>query len=318
MRAANRQLVVLAYMNALFAQTEDGARYPDAWYARDASGRRVRNANTGNWMMLPTSEGWVDDRIAECRRRTAEGGYDGCTLDMLGLASLSLGYVTGRPVNPATGREFTREQWLAANARLAARVSAATSGLVYGNGLSTGSLYFGGNTRSLVANLDGGVAEAWLRGSKTGVKAFPSVQRWLQDVRMVQDMQQRGKPLLTLTKLWVDATAKQRDRWRRFALASYLLATDGTSYFFFSGGHGASRTAEHPWYRTRLGRPTSGMLRRSGVYVRNFRAGKVLVNPFETPRRVRFTRRYINLSGRRIPSAITMAPHSAQILRRAG
>jgi hypothetical protein len=316
MRRANPDLVILAYMNAVFAQVEDGGRYPDAWYARDVNGNRIQSRGTGNWMMDPTNEGWIGDRIAECKRRIAEARYDGCSLDMLGLASTSLGYVTGRPVNPRTGHEFTRAEWIDANAALAGRVSAAVSRLVYGNGLSMGDLYFGESTRKLALSLDGGVAEAWLRGSETPVTAFPSEERWLRDIAMMLDVQAMGKPMLTLTKLWVDATAAQRRQWREFALASYLLATDGTSYFFFSGSPTASRTKAHPWYSTRLGQPVEPYRNKDGVYMRNFKKGKVLVNPSGARRTVRFLRRYVDVRGDAVARTFTMAPHTGLVLRR--
>jgi Hypothetical glycosyl hydrolase family 15 len=317
MRRANRDLVVLAYMNALFAQSYEAEAYPSEWYALDAAGERVRNAHTGNWLMVPTAEGWIENRIAECRARIEASGYDGCSLDMLGLAPLKLGYVTARPVNPETGVEYTRDEWLDANAILAGRVSDAIDAPVFGNGLSMGDLYFTHGTSRLLASLDGAMAEAWLRGSKKPPDEFPDEHRWLQDVEMVRHAQAQGKPILTLTKLWSDATPEQEDVWRGFALASYLLATDGSSYFFFSDGWDRPRVKDHPWYRTKLGKPAGEMAARDGVYAREFRKGLVLVNPGEAAVEVPLDRAYVDLDGVTLAGSVTLEPHGAAILRRA-
>jgi hypothetical protein len=316
MKRANPRLIILAYMNALYAHTKEGDKYPADWYMRDSKGDRVRNRNTGNWLMNPAKQGWIDNRIAECKSRMRESGYDGCSLDMLGLASLSLGYVNARPAHE-DGSLWTADQWLDATARLARSINKAVKKrLVYGNGLSTAGLYFGQNTRRLAVQMNGGIAEAWLRGSKTGVKDYPGEKRWRKEIKMIRDVQRMHKPILTLTKLWVRATDKQQDKWRRFALGSFLIATNGKSYFFFSSSFGASRVADHAWYHTRLGSPLGRHRKKQGVYTRNFTRGKVIVNPTGSFRKFRLSKQFVNLSGARVGRTVTLAPHGAQILRR--
>jgi hypothetical protein len=317
MRRANRDLLILAYMNAGFSQFWQSKHFPEDWYAHDRTGARVRNRVTGNYLMVPTNEGWVQNRIEECRLRLAASGYHGCDLDMLGQASLSTGYVTGVAMNPATGREFTRAEWLAATAELAARVRAAvTPKLVMGNGLSTGTLYFGG-TRQLLAGMDGGIAEAWMRGSKLAVDGFHDAATWKKDVDLIVDAEAQGKPILTLTKLWVRSTQAQKDQWRTYSLASFLLATNGRSYFFFSDRFGASRTASHPLYTLDIGTPLGPYANRDGVYTRNFSAGRVLVNPSRRIRTVALGGTYLTPTGNRV-TTVKMGPNTGKILRRAG
>jgi hypothetical protein len=320
MKAANPDLVILAYTNAMFAQFWQSKSFPEDWYAHDSSGKRVTNKVTGNFLMVPTSNGWIQNRIDECKLRIAQSGYDGCSLDMLGQASLSLGYVSGAAINPATKAPWTKAEWLRGTATLAARVHDAVSPagkLVMGNGLSTGALYFDRSapTKQLVTGMDGGIAEAWMRGSKLSVNGFHDEATWKKDVDLVVDAEKAGKPILTLTKLWVKATQAQKDQWRKYSLASFLLATNGTSYFFFSDRFGASRTATHPWYRLDLGSPAAAYVKQGSVYTRAFTKGRVFVNPTKATVTVALDGAYTTPTGARVTS-LKLGPNSGELLRR--
>jgi hypothetical protein len=319
MKKVNPSLVILAYTNAMFSQFWQSKSFPEDWYAHDTTGKRVTNKVTGNFLMVPTSEGWIQNRIDECKLRIEQSGYDGCSLDMLGQASLSLGYVSGAAVNPATTKPWTKAEWLKATAALAARVHAAVAPakLVMGNGLSTGTLYFDRTapTKQLVMGMDGGIAEAWLRGSKLAVNGFHDEATWKRDIDLVVDAEKNGKPILTLTKLWVKATQAQKDQWRKYSLASFLLATGGRSYFFFSDRYGASRTATHPWYRIDLGAPAGAYVKQGGVYTREFTKGRVYVNPTGTSFSVALGGSYVTTAGTTV-STLKLAPHTGELLRR--
>ena len=64
MKRANPRLIILAYMNALYAHTKEGDKYPADWYMRDSNGDRVRNRNTGNWLMNPAKVFPLEGRVA--------------------------------------------------------------------------------------------------------------------------------------------------------------------------------------------------------------------------------------------------------------
>lgn len=320
MREANPGVFVYAYVNATFAQADEGSKYPAAWYALDAQGRRVQNRNTGNFMMDPGHEGWILNRINECRTRITTLGYHGCSLDVLGLAPLSGSFVTTPAVNPRTRAAWTKVDWINATANLARRVNLEMdkSGWVtIGNGLSTGALYFdrANPTKRLLDVMHGGMAEAWLRGASVGVNTYRSESAWKKDVDMLVSAEAAGKPILTLTKMWVaSATQAQKDTWRKYSLASYLLGANGRSYFYFSDGFSASRTAGHPWYQTDIGTPTGAYGKVGSVYSRSFTRGRSMVNPSLSTVTVPVSGTWRTIDGRTVSGSVTLQPNGSEIL----
>jgi hypothetical protein len=326
MKAINPALKVLAYMNATFAQNYEGTAYPATDYALDATGHKITNRKSGNFLMDPSQQDWINTRIKQCETNVQQSGYDGCYMDLLGAAPLNAGFVTAVPINQATHQAWTRAQWLSATANLAGKVRAAAHTitvyghpiLVFGNGLSNGPQYYDPNGPSsvLIGSLDGGIAEAWLRQQEDPPTFYPPRSQWLQNVNMIAQIESMGKSLLTITKMWIPtATQAQQDAWRQFALASYLLGTQGASAFFFSTGSAISRTTPNPWYATALGSPQGpyAFVSTYGVYRRAFATGLVLVNPDTKAHSVTLGKTYYTLSRQAITSA-TMAPDTALIL----
>ena len=129
-------------MNGAFAQAREGDAYPDAWYARDANGSKVRSVGFGNWLMDVTEPGWIDDRARTCERHVA-AGLDGCMLDLLGTAPLLPGYATGIPIDARTQEAWRAKDWLAATSAIARAVQRTVRpAIVIGNGLGTGPRFF--------------------------------------------------------------------------------------------------------------------------------------------------------------------------------
>ncbi len=315
MKQVNPRLIVLAYMNATFIQSgQPGGVLPESAYAHDKNGHRITNHSTGNTLMNPASQQWIETRIFECQSFLSQSGYDGCYLDLLGLAPLSTPFVSSVPINPATKKPYTSAQWLAATGALAAAVrSAVHPHLLYGNGLSDGPLFFTKGTNQLVNDLDGAIAEAWLRGSKTPVGFFPSEAQWKENVNMLAYLEGQGKPLLTLTKLWVPDTKAQAIQWFQYSLASFLLGSGGRSSFFFSPGFNVSRTTPCYWCYLPIGSPQGGYAKVGGVYQRQFSTGKVLVNPTPATVTVQLGGTYKDAYGHSMTSA-RMSPNTGLIL----
>ncbi len=326
MKAVNPNLKVFAYLNATFAQnSEGGTKWPAQDYSYDASGKRIRQVQSGNYLMDPSQSDWITNRINQCETDVEQSGYDGCYLDLLGGAPLGPGFVSATPMNKATNQPYTRGQWLAATANLAASIQNAVHAitvyghpiLVFGNGLSNGPQYYQPTapSRVLIGSLDGGIAEAWLRTQNAPVTLLLTPGQWKLNVNMITAVEAMGKPLLVITKLWVPATQAQQDAWREFALASFLMGTQGQSAFFFSSGFAIPRTAPLPWYNTALGSPSGpyAYVQSEGVYQRAFATGLVLVNVDSKPHTISFGRTYYSLNHQPITSA-TMAPTSGLVL----
>ncbi len=302
-------------MNATFLQAgQPGSNLPESAYAHDANGHRITNAATGNTLMNPASVQWIETRIFECKSFLAQSGYDGCYLDLLGVAPLSTPFVSAVPIDPMTNKPYTTSEWLTLTGSLAAAVRVANCPhVLYGNGLSNGSLFFSKGTDQLVGNLDGGIAEAWMRGSRTPAGFFPNESTWKQNVDMLAYVESQGKPLLTLTKLWVPVTHPQAIQWFQYTLASFLLGSGGLSSFFFSFSPTQSRTTPCYWCYLPIGSPTGSYAKVGGLYQRQFSTGKVLVNPTPATVTVQLGRTYHDAYGHAMTSA-TLTPNTGLIL----
>jgi len=322
MKAANPQLVLLALVSATLAGHDlSPSALPRNWYLRDELGHRVRS--NGLWipqyLMDPSAPGWIRDRVRTCRRALHLSGYAGCMVDVLGLAPLDPNYVSGLPVDPATGEVWTNGKWLETTSHLAAEVKAHVAGaVVVGNGLMSGPRYFDPSapTSQILEGVDGGVAEAWLRGAWQPLARYPTEEQWKQSVDMLADVEHRGKELLVLTKAWAAGTAAEKDAWHEFALASFLLGENARTFFSFSSGFNGDPTAADPMWGIQLGSPTGAYTQIDNAYMRSFQNGLVLVNPTLVATTVPLDHTYVTMRGTSV-KMVTLEPHTAEILTRA-
>jgi hypothetical protein len=320
MRAANPNLRLFGYMNGVYAQSSEGSKYPESWYAHDANGNRVKSRSFGNYMMDMSNPSWWADRASTCTALLAETGYDDCYLDMLGTAPLAPNYNTAQPIDPRTGKAWTHPDLLAADLELAKAVRATDpGGLLASNGLVNGQRYFkpaGQSPVVLFQELDAVHAEIFLRDKNTPIGTFKTEAAWKQDVDMLVDVGGRGKVAWTTTKMWnVSSTATQAqiDRWHKYSLASFLLGTNGRSYYNFSAKNTvASVLADHPWDRVQIGDPVNRYANVSGVYRRDFTNGIALVNPTTATATVNLGGTYRDLNGVQ-RSSITLTASQGEV-----
>jgi hypothetical protein len=324
MRLANPSVKVLVYLNGAYAQQNQGpssGAYPSNWYAKDAYGSPVTSKTEGNWLMDVSNQAWVQDRAQTCTSYLADSGYDGCYVDMLGASSVARGYVSSPPVNPGTGQVWTSQDWLAATSNLGGAVKNGNSSrMVVGNGLQNGRQYFSSpdGTSVLLNGIDGGNAQGWIRGAGDAINAFPSVANWKQDVDMLTDAGVKGKSVMTMTKVWgVTATQDQIDAVHRFALASFLLGSNGNQYFDFDANQtDGAVVPDHPYDHVNVGQPTGAYALTSKVYVRYFTNGIAVVNPSKTATYTfNLAGTYRNLQGQSV-SSVTLAPDTGDVFSR--
>ncbi len=323
MHAANPLLKMLVYLNGTYLPTGQAGRYTEDQFAHTATGARVNQALTwGNYLMNVASPTWADSRATLCKQLLASNGADGCYLDMMGPQALNPGYNTGRAVNPATpGKLWTWADYQVKVKAIADAVRAANPGApIAGNGLADGARYYAPkSSKPLLSYLDAAHAEIWLREGRSSVDNWPSLSVWQQDVEMLADAgSTTGTPVLTQTKVWTTtATPALIVQWHRFALASFLLGTDGNSWFEFSGSRTfAAVTGDSKDDRVdvgdaagRYGRDPGG----SGAYVRSFTKGYAAVNPGTSAVTVTLPiGTYRNLDGDIVTSQ-TLPPHSGDV-----
>jgi Hypothetical glycosyl hydrolase family 15 len=316
MKAANPDLILLAYMNATFAQRNEGTRYPSSWYLRDANGRQVRSRNFGNYLMDPTDPAWIGDRVETCRRFLRISHYDGCLLDMLGSAPVHPGYVTAAPIDPSTGQPWNADAWLRATSALAGAVERGNpQAIVVGNGLQNGTRFFDRSAPSsvILEGIDGGIAETWLRDASQPITSYPDIEAWRASVEMLSAT---DADVFVMTKTWTNGTPEQKEAWHRFAYASFLLGDVGHAFFTFSSARSSSVDLDTLAAGTSIGAPTAPFQRTGNVYERPFTDGLVVVNPGPAATSVRLDGTYRGDDGDVIRS-VTLGPHDAAILTRA-
>ncbi|MEO3936448.1 putative glycoside hydrolase [Dermatophilaceae bacterium Soc4.6] len=329
MKAANPSLVVMAYTNATMARPTEGAAYPTDWYVRDSAGVQVRS-KYANYMMDVRKQGWIHNRVLECRSNLDTSGYDGCLLDIMGPAPVTApfgatGQVDREPVDARTGRPWTATDWMASTTHLADVMAAAVAPkLVYGNGVSDGLRYFGTSatggtdgTRQLLTPARSVIAEGFLRPGRAPIDVVPDLSTWQANVAMVKDAEARGLQLLLTTKAWTDATPGQKDQVHEFSLSTYLLAAGGRTRWVFLYEELGDVMARHPWWAeaAALGGPRgSDFVNPRGLYQRSFVGGRVLVNPGTTTVVQSLGRPLLTLDGATVTS-VTLPPHSGKVLR---
>jgi hypothetical protein len=314
MRAANPSMKLFVYLNGTYLYKRLVGTLPDALLSHDARGAIIRSRGYGNVLANPASPGWVTYVQGECAKLLLGSPFDGCFLDMLGTGPLFPGYGTGLPINPATGKVWTKRDWLTTTAALAAKVAASTGKPVLGNGLGSGPRYFNadGPASLLLNGATGATAEAWVRPAGAPLSWHQKASAWQQEVDMLSHAHSVGGLALTITKTWTAGSVAQKANARKFALATFLLGNNGSSYFYFTANPTDPATLGDPLYDLPIGSPTGPYTVSTGVYERAFTNGKVVVNPTGAPVTVSLGGAYVRSGGTAATSA-NLGPYEAEI-----
>ena len=302
MRSANPRMRLLVYVDGMLSDNDPGGTlWPNAWYAHDSNGNKITTRQPGDhYLMNPANTGWGGKITNDCSDGVAMG-YDGCFLDSMGLAPFSTSYATGRPINPSTGQVWTEHAWLNATDAVGQRVNNALgTALVVLNGLGAGWRYQNdpAATSALLKGVDGAMAELFVRAPHEAIQARRSETMWKYDVDMLVDAGMRGKSLVVTTKTWTTSTQPQRDTVHKYALATFLLGTNGKSFFsFVESDDYDSAIADSAYDRVNVGTPRSPYAKVDGLYRRNFTNGVAVVNPTSSPASTVLDGFYTDLAG---------------------
>jgi hypothetical protein len=159
-----------------------------------------------------------------------------------------------------------------------------------------------------------GQAEDFLRGATDAPTHYPTAAIWLNQINMLVDAGSRGDVVLAQTKLWVAATSAQADAWHTFTLASFLLGSNGGSYYSFSVGHTmADLTSDSPYDTVDVGTPTDSFSLIDGVYQRQFTNGFAAVNVGSEAQTIPVSGCVTDLEGSTYTSSVTMSPDSGNV-----
>lgn len=315
MRVVNPSLKILIYVNGTFAFPNELRSIPTTWYAHDSAGKGIQSKQFGNTLMDPTNAGWIANRQQRCASLIAASGFDGCFLDAMGPAPVKASYMSSLPYNKATHANWTLHDWLGQSAHLGAMVKASVKPkLVFVNGIQQGLEYFNsaGPTSAILAGVDGGMFELFLRAPGDKIGRYPNETRWLADVKAVADMAAHGKTALLLTKVWVSGTAAQFAAWDEFTRAAFLMGYGGNACLHFQTDRGVS--VVNPAWAVDLGAPTGSFVKTSaGYYSRSFATGLALANLTTKSITVPLGGSYRLPSGQ-ITSTVTLLPSSGIVL----
>jgi hypothetical protein len=319
MHRENPRLKFLVYLNGCcnLGPAELMSSFPDSSYAHTAGGARITSAD-GTPMMNRRDRTWFQSRASECHTLMTNVGYDGCFYDSFG-ARWFIQAGSGTPIDPLTNATWTATNYVQVGGQMLGNVRAANAGALVGiNGLGSGPGYFsaGWDVQGMLPAVDMAMAEDFLVTPTTSATTYESVDRWKQEVAMVQDVVGKGKTFLATVKLWSSATAAQEAQWSKFAEGTLLLATDSPrAYLDFQNEHSAyAPTQYYPWYNVSLGSATTSTYAVSGgCYVRPYTNGVVVVNPAPSGAcSYALGGTFTDLEGRAVSTA-SLGAHSADI-----
>lgn len=317
MHSANPALKLLVYENAAFSGS--ATQFPASWYEHTASGALVQSVQYSRYMMDMTNQSWLQSVGQSCANAVAAYGFDGCYFDLLNTAPMLPGFLTGTPIDSQTGAPWTTPDYVTALVNAVPVLRAANPGVpVVGNTLGTGFSYFktdGTSVRPVLDELDGGHAEDFLRSATEPLTQYPNVNTWLGSVNMLADAGSRGDSVLAQTKLWVTASASQTTSWYRYAAATFLLGTSGTSYFNFAPAQTVAGLTYQPYGQINVGTPIGSYFLAEGVYQRRYTDGLIVVNPGTTQATFALPAgTWTTLEGVTEGSQMTLAPDSGDVL----
>ena len=314
MKAANPNLKLFVYLNGTFLYKRLYGTVSSSILAHGANGQLLQSHGYGNYLGDIGDPAWTSYVQRNCAKLLAGTDYDGCYLDMLGTGPLWPGYLTGLPINPATGQVWTRLAWLQATSGIASAVASYTGKPVLGNGIGNGPRYFSpaAPSKLLLGGATGASAETWTRQAGAPLSYHEPVAQWQEEVNMLSDASSAGGLALTITKAWSAGTAAQKESARLYALATFLLGNDGDSYFYFTANKTDPATLDDPLYHLQIGSPEGAYVVQNGAYVRTFTNGKVVVNPTSSVVSVDLGGSYRRPDGSYALGA-TLSPYSAQI-----
>lgn len=215
---------------------------------------------------------------------------------------------SSRPINPATGNEFTqneREQdILSAAARLRQLADTEANGMKYMVNVwnDVEAMYFDRNIYpELMQYLDYALFEEWTAKSN-GSPVSEGV--WLRRVLEAQDMIQnrRAEPVVQ---------AEWGDFW--YALSSLLLVRENGKGSIWSQAMFSDAILQK-LNSLNMGNPLQSMVFLGGAYQRNWERGKVVVNPNDTKTvTVSLGGNYKDLETGNIVNSITLAPKKGKV-----
>jgi hypothetical protein len=297
--------------SALPGTSANRVKIKNLYYATDpASGCWISNQQAQAYAIIDASDNGRKDRSVGVAGPT----YDGIFADNTGWPILTS--ANAQPLDPRTGQPYAPQTYENDILALADAISQSIGKPVVGNSLWAGAQYFSTpSTSQAFGHMTTAMAEGFMRWSTTPLTTFRNVAAWKQDVDMLADAGSKGKRVITLVQVagTMNATQAQLDQWHKYSLASFLLGTNGKSYYQFRIT-GTVPMTPSPWDSAPVGSPTGAYFKNaSGAYERDFSSGKALVNPTTATVTVPLGGTYYTLNRQQVTS-VTLAPNTGEVV----
>ena len=330
MRQANPNLQIFVYYNGMQSASSG---FPAAWYMKDKAGNRIKTVIGNMYLMNPAAQAPYTSggvTYASWTSWAAHGCANALSMGSSDLHRMLAGHARNRtaglqlqPKRRAALQPHNREHLDDRRLDQADRHTR-LEGILDHRQAGHGQRPF--QRSSLLQRQQ---RPALLRQRRTRRKLAarrhrqdrwrPSIDQWKQNVQMLIDAGSGSKALQVTTKTWTTSTTTQREAWRRYALASFMLGNSGHDYFQFSPSHTTLPwNDDSPLYHLSLGTPTQtattvdGYLQ-NGVYSRTYTNGIVLVNPSQTSITINLPQTYYTTTGTPT-TTITLPPGDGNLL----
>ncbi|MGB8382396.1 MAG: hypothetical protein WCG47_14340 [Dermatophilaceae bacterium] len=106
------------------------------------------------------------------------------------------GYVTSKPINPATNQPWTFPDYQAAAEHIADRIHDEVPGPAAANGVQSGKRWYaagGASSKTLTNVTDAVHTEIWLRDRNLAPDQWPALNIWQRDVSMVAEAEAENR-----------------------------------------------------------------------------------------------------------------------------
>jgi len=334
-KSLNPDLPVLVYGSAINAANfrlhawKKPREHPD-WFLRDEAGGWVTDWEyTGGLHLDPGNREWQNYVATTLEDYINRYGYDGVFLDLVDTTPKYVNFKkTLKAVNPKTGKPYTDAEWKQANLEMLRTVrSHIGDKLLVING-ARGRYYFHTGYSDFFAFADGLCNEGFTGWSQGPLPRPISEHDWKADVDALVDCAKCGKIVLAVANVKKREKTESRAQYEelyRYIAASFLLGMGKRQYLMFYAkvwqrpeSYGRSGEVLPALCSVSLGEPRAEYYRQHGVYQRDFKHGKVLVNPASKPAVVPLEGAYNRPDGKPVADPFKMPPRSGAILLRGG
>lgn len=289
MKDTNPSVIVLRYIPICVIysnQAEWDQAVAEKWLLKDQSGNYVYLTKWPTAHLCDPANSKYRNWLANvyCKQRMAEG-YDGLFGDGASSIIEPTYHISGKVVNPATGKLYTANEWVDALIGLNQAIKSAVGNAPHiGNGLMNSKMFYSypegpENYKKLLNTLDGAMIEYAVMSPGEG--RWRSEETWISDVNFIAWHTKQGK----ITLPWsINTQVGSLEQVASFIFASYLLGVKD-----FSRTYAGLKEGVDPHVidllKNDMGEPIGDYYQIAGthVYERDFTKVKVLVNPTGTP-----------------------------------